>query len=155
MNNPSQMTVEPPQGLKANMLRSFGSGGTGTITEKKFEHKEAGPDWQKLLFGLCLFNSVIHERKKYGRLGWNILYGFNDSDLSVRYSFIDRISFGFMCVSGAGVELYITHSKYVRVNGNRDKQYSRSHLQEFFYCRCLSVSFRIYWRNMMTFHGRP
>ena len=106
MNYPSQMTVEPPQGLKANMLRSFGSGGTGTITEKKFEHKEAGPDWQKLLFGLCLFNSVIHERKKYGRLGWNILYGFNDSDLSVRYSFIERISFGLMCVSGDGVELY-------------------------------------------------
>lgn len=78
------MTVEPPQGLKANMLRSFGSGGTGTITEKKFEYKEAGPDWQKLLFGLCLFNSVIHERKKYGRLGWNVLYEFNDSDLSVR-----------------------------------------------------------------------
>lgn len=78
------MTVEPPQGLKANMLRSFGSGGTGTITEKKFEYKEAGPDWQKLLFGLCLFNSVIHERKKYGRLGWNVLYEFNDSDLSVK-----------------------------------------------------------------------
>lgn len=78
-----KMTVEPPQGLKANMLRSFGSGGTGTITEKKFEYKEAGPDWQKLLFGLCLFNSVIHERKKYGRLGWNVLYEFNDSDLSV------------------------------------------------------------------------
>lgn len=88
------MTVEPPQGLKANMLRSFGSGGTGTITEKKFEYKEAGPDWQKLLFGLCLFNSVIHERKKYGRLGWNVLYEFNDSDLSVRiYCFIHVIFF--------------------------------------------------------------
>lgn len=87
------MTVEPPQGLKANMLRSFGSGGTGTITEKKFEYKEAGPDWQKLLFGLCLFNSVIHERKKYGRLGWNVLYEFNDSDLSVRiYCFMHVIS---------------------------------------------------------------
>lgn len=91
-----QMTVEPPQGLKANMLRSFGSGGTGTITEKKFEYKEAGPDWQKLLFGLCLFNSVIHERKKYGRLGWNVLYEFNDSDLSVRiYCLIHVVSLFF------------------------------------------------------------
>ena len=25
------MTIEPPQGLKSNMLRAFGSGGTGLI----------------------------------------------------------------------------------------------------------------------------
>ena len=78
------MTVEPPQGLKANMVRAFGSGGTGIVTEKKFEDAELGIAWKKLLFGLCLFNSVIHERKKYGRLGWNIAYEFNDSDLEVR-----------------------------------------------------------------------
>ncbi|XP_069117336.1 dynein axonemal heavy chain 6-like isoform X3 [Argopecten irradians] len=78
-----KMTVEPPQGLKANMLRAFGSGGTGVVTEKMYENPELGPAWKKLLFGLCLFNSVIHERKKYGRLGWNIAYEFNDSDLDV------------------------------------------------------------------------
>lgn len=78
-----KMTVEPPQGLKSNMLRAFGSGGTGIIGEKMFEDAEPGPAWKKLLFGLCLFNSVIHERKKYGALGWNIAYEFNDSDLEV------------------------------------------------------------------------
>ncbi|OWF46435.1 Dynein heavy chain 6, axonemal [Mizuhopecten yessoensis] len=78
-----KMTVEPPQGLKANMLRAFGSGGTGVVTEKMYENPELGPAWKKLLFGLCLFNSVLHERKKYGRLGWNIAYEFNDSDLDV------------------------------------------------------------------------
>ena len=77
------MTVEPPQGLKSNMLRAFGSGGTGIIGEKMFEDSAPGPAWKKLLFGLCLFNSVIHERKKYGALGWNIAYEFNDSDLEV------------------------------------------------------------------------
>ncbi|KAK3092231.1 hypothetical protein FSP39_000084 [Pinctada imbricata] len=77
-----KMTVEPPQGLKANMLRTYGSGGTGVVTEKMFADPPS-PMWSKLLFGLCLFNAVIHERKKYGRLGWNITYGFNDSDLDV------------------------------------------------------------------------
>ncbi|KAL4237693.1 Dynein heavy chain 14 [Mactra antiquata] len=78
-----KMTVEPPQGLKSNMLRAFGSGGTGVITEKMFEDMSKGHAWKKLLFGLCLFNSVIHERRKYGALGWNIAYEFNDSDLEV------------------------------------------------------------------------
>ena len=81
------MTVEPPQGLKSNMLRAFGSGGTGLIGEKMFEDTKPGPAWKKLLFGLCLFNSVIHERKKYGALGWNIAYEFNDSDLEVCYRY--------------------------------------------------------------------
>ncbi|KAJ8308264.1 hypothetical protein KUTeg_013138 [Tegillarca granosa] len=65
------------------MLRTFGSGGTGVVTEKMYNETDKGPAWAKLLFGLCLFNSVLHERKKYGRLGWNISYGFNDSDLEV------------------------------------------------------------------------
>ncbi|XP_071080158.1 dynein axonemal heavy chain 6-like [Haliotis cracherodii] len=78
-----KMTIESPRGLKANMLKSFGSGGTGVVTEQLYEDGSAHPAWHKLLFGLCLFNSVIHERKKYSTLGWNIPYEFNDSDLEV------------------------------------------------------------------------
>lgn len=83
------MTIEPPQGLKSNMLRIFGSGGTGIVTERMYEDVSAGPAWPNLLFGLCLFNSVVHERKKYGALGWNITYEFNDSDLEVGTTCID------------------------------------------------------------------
>ncbi|KAL5008122.1 hypothetical protein ScPMuIL_013703 [Solemya velum] len=78
-----KMTIEPPQGLRSNMLRTFGSGGTGIVTERMYEDVSAGSAWPNLLFGLCLFNSVVHERKKYGALGWNISYEFNDSDLEV------------------------------------------------------------------------
>ncbi|XP_064622088.1 dynein axonemal heavy chain 6-like isoform X2 [Lineus longissimus] len=78
-----KMTVEPPQGLKNNLLRSFGSGGSGAVTEKLYQDDTGDAAWRNLLFGLCFFNAVIHERKKYGSLGWNIPYGFNDSDLEV------------------------------------------------------------------------
>ena len=79
------MTVESPQGIKNNLQRMFGSGGTGIVTEALYNEGVNRPEWRKLLFGLCLFNSVILERKKYGTLGWNIPYEFNDSDLEVRW----------------------------------------------------------------------
>ncbi|XP_063958044.1 dynein axonemal heavy chain 6-like isoform X2 [Lytechinus pictus] len=78
-----KMTVESPQGLKANLLRSFGGGGAGAITEEMWEDSAPGENWRSLVFGLCFFNAIINERKKYGALGWNIPHAFNASDFEV------------------------------------------------------------------------
>ncbi|OCT79469.1 dynein heavy chain 14, axonemal [Xenopus laevis] len=78
-----KMAVEPPQGLKGKLLQTFDNNGTGMITEKIFERDDRGPSWKKLLFSLCFFNAIVNERRKYGALGWNILYEFTPSDLEV------------------------------------------------------------------------
>lgn len=39
-----------------------------------------GPHWRKMVFGICIFQAIIQERKKFGPLGWNIIYDFSDSD---------------------------------------------------------------------------
>lgn len=67
-----------PQGLKANMTRLY-----QLMTETQFSRCSKPAKYKKLLFALCFFHSVLLERKKFLQLGWNIIYGFNDSDFEV------------------------------------------------------------------------
>ncbi|KAK9398328.1 dynein heavy chain 2 axonemal [Crotalus adamanteus] len=73
-----KMTTEPPTGLKANMKRLY-----QLITDPQFNRCTKPSRYKKLLFALCFFHSVLLERKKFLQLGWNIVYGFNDSDFEV------------------------------------------------------------------------
>uniref|UniRef100_A0A8C5W1I2 Dynein axonemal heavy chain 14 n=1 Tax=Microcebus murinus TaxID=30608 RepID=A0A8C5W1I2_MICMU len=85
-----KIAVESPQGLKSNLLQTFGYTGNGEVTEEEFEKPDCGEWWKKLLFSLCFFNAVINERKNYGILGWNIGYKFHSSDLEVAIKVLEN-----------------------------------------------------------------
>lgn len=79
LQNSLKLTNEPPKGLKANLLRSIQLVVPQATWDTPMGEKERA--WRKLLFGLLFFHGAIQERKKYGPIGWNIKYEFNDSDL--------------------------------------------------------------------------
>jgi len=72
-----KLTQEPPKGLKANVGRSYID-----LAVEDLEGCAQPTAYKNLLFGLCFFNAVIQERRKYGAIGWNIAYQWMTSDLN-------------------------------------------------------------------------
>merc|ERR1719387_913248 len=84
-----KLTNEPPQGMLANLRRSF-----ALFSKEDFEDRDAKV--KAILFGLCHFHSLMLERKKFGPLGYNMMYPFSAGDLrdsaSVLYNYLEGSS---------------------------------------------------------------
>ncbi|OAF65946.1 hypothetical protein A3Q56_06301 [Intoshia linei] len=79
LQNSSKMTIEPPRGIKANLMRSYMS-----FTDEYLNScLDKTTIFKPLLFSLCLFHGVLLERKKFGPLGYNIPYDFTYGDLKI------------------------------------------------------------------------
>ena len=78
VQNSIKATAEPPKGLKSNLRGSYYS-----ISDAQLDENRKPIAFRRLLWGLCFFNALILERRKFGPLGWNIPYEFSASDLRI------------------------------------------------------------------------
>jgi dynein heavy chain len=69
-----KVIVEEASGIKNHLLDMYHQMGP---------LEGASDQYKKLLFGLTMFHVVIHERRKFGKMGWNNPYEFSYQDFSL------------------------------------------------------------------------
>ena len=72
LQNGVKVTNEPPKGVKANIESSLVAHEVNLNRSVEFN---------KLFMSLCFMHSLVQERRKYGSIGWNVSYEFNEADL--------------------------------------------------------------------------
>ena len=79
-----KITNEAPVGMRAGLRNSYNWISQDMIdTVGIFE-------WRQLLFVMCFLHSIVQERRKFGPIGWNVPYEFNQSDLSACVQFLQN-----------------------------------------------------------------
>jgi dynein heavy chain len=85
LQNSIKLTKDPPKGIKANMLQIY-MNQASSKQEKRFYNEmveQRADDWKPLYMALSYFHAVIRERRRFGPVGWNIPYDFNESDFKI------------------------------------------------------------------------
>ena len=78
-----KVVTEPPAGLQLNMKGSFAKLSEDSLNRCKH------PAFRKLSYVLTFFHAIVQERRKYGKLGWNVPYDFNETDFRISLSLIE------------------------------------------------------------------
>ena len=79
-----KFTNEPPQGLRAGLKRTY-----NWFTQDILD-MSSRPQYKPLVYGLSFLHSIVQERRKFGPVGWNIPYEFNQSDLAASVQFVQN-----------------------------------------------------------------
>ncbi|OQR81950.1 dynein heavy chain, partial [Thraustotheca clavata] len=72
-----KVVTEPPDGLKQNMRSLYSKLDQSMLDECPH------PVFKQVVFVLCFLHAVVLERRKYGKIGWNVSYDFNESDFNI------------------------------------------------------------------------
>lgn len=73
-----KMTMEPPTGLRSNLLRSYAN-----LDNRELNDCSKPKEFKALLFAFSFFHAIVQDRRKFGAIGWNIPYAFMNEEFYV------------------------------------------------------------------------
>ena len=79
-----KITNEAPAGVRAGLKGSY-----NWINQDMLD-VVSQPQWRVMLYALCFMHTIVQERRKFGPLGFNVPYEFNQSDLSACVQFMQN-----------------------------------------------------------------
>ena len=79
-----KITNEAPVGMRAGLRNSY-----AWVSQDMMDAVGIF-EWRQMLFVMCYMHSIVQERRKFGPIGWNIRYEFNQSDLSACVQFLQN-----------------------------------------------------------------
>ena len=83
LQNSIKLTSEPPKGLKSALVRTYAQIDSSKNEREFFNSNSKPAQWRKLFLALAFFHGIVRERRRFGPVGWNKLYDFNDSDFRI------------------------------------------------------------------------
>jgi dynein heavy chain, axonemal len=77
-----KVVTEPPDGLGQNIKSSYTK-----LTDADLD-EVPNQEFKSLVYVLSFTHAVLQERKKFGKIGWNVSYDFNESDFKISFKLI-------------------------------------------------------------------
>ena len=138
LQNGVKLTIEPPKGIQSNLLKSF-----NMLTDERMGSTNKPEVWKRVIFSLCMFHAVVQERRKFGPLGWNLRYEFNDSDLDASMKIIENFLNENEVVPWDAIRFVIGEINYGgRVTDDLDRRCLNSVLLSFLHTRVLTSGYQ-------------
>merc|ERR1719382_222200 len=133
-----KMTIEPPKGLKQALMRAYLA-----FDEEWYESCSKPFEFKKMLFGLCFFHGLILERRSFGPVGWNVMYGFSEPDREISRQQLLSFLNEFEGVPWEALNYMVAQANYGgRVTDNQDVRCIITILEDFYTKDILDPSYK-------------